>query len=92
MACEHEIIADRIEAGTYMIAAAITGGEILVSGCVPEHLGALICEDAAGGSRCDRRRRDGAAGAVDGQLRADRYHDGGISRIRRPICRRSTWR
>ena len=31
---EHEIIADRIEAGTFMIAAAITGGEILLSGCV----------------------------------------------------------
>ena len=39
---EHEIISDRIEAGTYMIAAAVTGGEILVTGCVPEHVGALI--------------------------------------------------
>jgi UDP-N-acetylglucosamine 1-carboxyvinyltransferase len=39
---EHEIIADRIEAGTYMIAAAITGGEVVVSGCVPDHVGALI--------------------------------------------------
>jgi UDP-N-acetylglucosamine 1-carboxyvinyltransferase len=38
---EHEIIADRIEAGTYMIAAAITGGEIAITGCVPEHVAAL---------------------------------------------------
>jgi len=34
----HEIIADRIEAGTFVIAAAITGGDLKVTGCVPEHL------------------------------------------------------
>jgi UDP-N-acetylglucosamine 1-carboxyvinyltransferase len=38
---EHEIIADRIEAGTYIIAAAITGGELLIKDCVPEHVRAL---------------------------------------------------
>jgi UDP-N-acetylglucosamine 1-carboxyvinyltransferase len=37
----HEIIADRIEAGTFIVAAAITGGDLEVTGCVPEHLGAL---------------------------------------------------
>jgi UDP-N-acetylglucosamine 1-carboxyvinyltransferase len=37
----HEIIADRIEAGTFVVAAAITGGDLEVTGCVPEHLGAL---------------------------------------------------
>jgi UDP-N-acetylglucosamine 1-carboxyvinyltransferase len=37
----HEIIADRIEAGTFVVAAAITGGDLCVTGCVPEHLGAL---------------------------------------------------
>jgi UDP-N-acetylglucosamine 1-carboxyvinyltransferase len=38
----HTIIADRIEAGTFLIAAAITEGDVLVTGCVPEHLTALI--------------------------------------------------
>jgi UDP-N-acetylglucosamine 1-carboxyvinyltransferase len=38
----HEIIADRIEAGTFVVAGAITGGDITVTGCVAEHLGALI--------------------------------------------------
>ena len=38
----HTIIADRIEAGTFLIAAAITRGDVVVSGCVPEHLQALI--------------------------------------------------
>ncbi|MDY0186784.1 MAG: UDP-N-acetylglucosamine 1-carboxyvinyltransferase [Syntrophus sp. (in: bacteria)] len=39
---EAEVIPDRIEAGTYMIAAGITGGEIRVMGCQPSHLCALI--------------------------------------------------
>ena len=39
---EHAIIPDRIEAGTFLIAAAITGGDVLVTGCEPEHLTALI--------------------------------------------------
>lgn len=40
----HEIIADRIEAGTFVIAAAITGGEVCITGCVPEHLNALTAK------------------------------------------------
>ena len=39
---EHEIIADRIEAGTFLIAGAITGGDVTVTGCIPEHIGALV--------------------------------------------------
>lgn len=39
---EAAIIPDRIEAGTFMIAAGITGGEINVLGCVLQHLEALI--------------------------------------------------
>src|SRR5690242_4562818 len=38
---EHTIIADRIEAGTFLIAGAITSGDVTVTDCVPEHLGAL---------------------------------------------------
>ncbi|MDP9053947.1 MAG: UDP-N-acetylglucosamine 1-carboxyvinyltransferase [Acidobacteriota bacterium] len=45
----HEIIADRIEAGTFLIAGAITGGEVSVTGCVPEHLGALVARLAEAG-------------------------------------------
>ena len=39
---DHTIIADRIEAGTFLIAGAITGGDVTVTGCVPEHLDALV--------------------------------------------------
>ena len=38
---EHAIIPDRIEAGTFLIAGAITGGDVTVTDCVPEHLSAL---------------------------------------------------
>ena len=39
---QHTIIPDRIEAGTFMIASAITKGEIRIDGCRPEHLAAVI--------------------------------------------------
>src|SRR5437763_4016752 len=39
---DHTIIPDRIEAGTFVIAGAITGGDVTVSDCVPDHLGALV--------------------------------------------------
>jgi UDP-N-acetylglucosamine 1-carboxyvinyltransferase len=38
----HRINPDRIEAGTYLMAGAITGGDLNVDGCNPEHLGALL--------------------------------------------------
>ncbi|MDD4889622.1 MAG: UDP-N-acetylglucosamine 1-carboxyvinyltransferase, partial [Phycisphaerae bacterium] len=34
----HDLIPDRIEAGTFMVAAAITNGEVVVENCRPEHL------------------------------------------------------
>jgi len=38
----HEVMPDRIEAGTFMIAAAITGGDIRIKGMKLEHLDALV--------------------------------------------------
>jgi UDP-N-acetylglucosamine 1-carboxyvinyltransferase len=45
----HEIIADRIEAGTFVIAAAITRGDLRITGCVPKHLRALSVKLAESG-------------------------------------------
>ena len=39
---KHRIIPDRIEAATFIVAGAITGGDLNVSGCDPHHLGALL--------------------------------------------------
>ena len=64
---DHTIIADRIEAGTFLLAAAITRGDVLVTGCRPEHLGALVVKMRLAGAeiteesatslrvRCSRR-------------------------------------
>jgi len=40
----HTIIPDRIETGTFLVAGAITGGELLLTHCAPEHLGAVIAK------------------------------------------------
>jgi UDP-N-acetylglucosamine 1-carboxyvinyltransferase len=40
----HEIIADRIEAGTFVVAGAITGGDVTITGCVTEHIAALLAK------------------------------------------------
>jgi UDP-N-acetylglucosamine 1-carboxyvinyltransferase len=39
---KHKIIPDRIEAGTFIIAGALTGGDLNVSGCEPTHMQALL--------------------------------------------------
>jgi len=39
---EHTVIPDRIEAGTYAVAAAITGGELVLDGARIDHLGAVF--------------------------------------------------
>ena len=41
---DYTIIPDRIEAGTYMIAAAMTGGDIVVENVLPEHQKPLIAK------------------------------------------------
>lgn len=68
----HEIIPDRIEAGTFLIAGAITQGDLLVTGCQPDHLRALIIKLTEAGSEIEeagagalRVRRPGALRAVD---------------------------
>ncbi len=39
---KHEIIADRIQAGTFLVAGAITGGDLLVENCRADHLSAVV--------------------------------------------------
>ena len=41
---EHSVIPDRIEAGTFLIAGAMTGGDLTITHCAPEHLGAVIAK------------------------------------------------
>lgn len=53
--CEYRIIPDRIEAGTLMIAAAITNGEVKLDNCRLDHLMAFVDRLAAVGVEVERR-------------------------------------
>lgn len=35
---DHRVVPDRLEAGTYAVAGAVTGGDVTVTGCIPDHL------------------------------------------------------
>jgi UDP-N-acetylglucosamine 1-carboxyvinyltransferase len=50
---EHSVIPDRIEAGTFLVAGAITGGDLTITQCAPEHLGAVIAKMRQAGARID---------------------------------------
>jgi UDP-N-acetylglucosamine 1-carboxyvinyltransferase len=50
---EHSVIPDRIEAGTFLVAGAITGGDLTITNCAPEHLGAIIAKMQQAGVRID---------------------------------------
>ncbi len=41
-AADYRVIPDRIEAGTFMVAAAITGGDVLVENISPEHISSIV--------------------------------------------------
>ncbi|MDN5347038.1 MAG: UDP-N-acetylglucosamine 1-carboxyvinyltransferase [Clostridia bacterium] len=46
----HAVIPDRIEAGTFMVAAAATGGDVLVNNVIPNHLNAVTAKLAEAGA------------------------------------------
>lgn len=52
---EHEVIPDRIEAGTFAVAAAATGGEVTLRGARADHLGAVLDKLQEAGVRLERR-------------------------------------
>jgi UDP-N-acetylglucosamine 1-carboxyvinyltransferase len=51
---EHRIVPDRIEAGTFAVAAAITGGEVQLEDCRPEHLEPVLAKLEEAGCRVDQ--------------------------------------
>ena len=55
---EHAVIADRVEAATFMTAAAITGGNVRLKGARVEHLGAIIDKFRESGIRVERSAAD----------------------------------
>jgi UDP-N-acetylglucosamine 1-carboxyvinyltransferase len=51
---DHTVIPDRIEAGTFLAAGAITGGELQIAGCEPQHLESVIAKLADAGAKIVR--------------------------------------
>jgi UDP-N-acetylglucosamine 1-carboxyvinyltransferase len=67
---QHAIIPDRIEAGTFMIGAAMTRGDVLISGCDPQHLGALIGKMRQAGAEISEERPDALRVKASRRMRA----------------------
>ncbi|MEW5761645.1 MAG: UDP-N-acetylglucosamine 1-carboxyvinyltransferase [Bacillota bacterium] len=66
---EHHVIPDRIEAGTHMVAAAITGGDVLVTNVIPEHVEPVIAKLREMGARVEVTD-EGVRVRVSGRLKA----------------------
>jgi UDP-N-acetylglucosamine 1-carboxyvinyltransferase len=49
----HRIIPDRVEAGTFLVAGAVTGGDVTIRDVVPDHLVAVLAKLEAAGARLD---------------------------------------
>jgi len=49
--CEHRVLPDRIETGTFLVAGAITRGRVRVTGTEPAHLDAVIAKLREAGAR-----------------------------------------
>jgi UDP-N-acetylglucosamine 1-carboxyvinyltransferase len=67
---QYRINPDRIEAGTFLIAGAITAGDLTVADCNPDHLGAVISKLQEAGVRIDIGGPDSIRVRCDGKLRA----------------------
>ena len=76
-ATSYDVLPDRIEAGTYLLAGAITGGRVRARNARPEHLDAVLAKLEEAGAAGDRARWTYV-------LRR--------TRASRPTCRRSSRR
>ena len=67
---EHTIIPDRIEAGTFLIAGAITRGDLAATGCAPEHLRALLAKLREAGADVTETGPDSLRVRAKGKLKS----------------------
>jgi UDP-N-acetylglucosamine 1-carboxyvinyltransferase len=65
----HRINPDRIEAGTFLVAGAITGGDLCVANCNPAHLGAVIGKLEECGVRVEVISKDSIRVRSEGNLK-----------------------
>jgi UDP-N-acetylglucosamine 1-carboxyvinyltransferase len=75
---EHSVIPDRIETGTFLVAGAITGGDLTIAQCAPEHQGAIIAKMEQAGAQIETvdkttLRVRGANKLVAGDMTTEEY-------------------
>ncbi|RYY60630.1 MAG: UDP-N-acetylglucosamine 1-carboxyvinyltransferase, partial [Comamonadaceae bacterium] len=70
--CDHQVVADRIEAGTFLCAVAATGGDVLLKDARAEHLGVVIDLLRAAGARVEPVS-GGIRVSADGRLEAQSF-------------------
>ena len=68
---QHTIIPDRIEAGTFLTAGAMTRGDLLLTNCEPEHLGALVSKMRQAGAEITESGPNALRVKASGALRAE---------------------
>lgn len=66
---EHTVVADRIETGSYALAAAATRGEVTLEGCVPEHNAILWDDLQEAGFKLDIGKDFVRVHAYDGEIK-----------------------
>jgi UDP-N-acetylglucosamine 1-carboxyvinyltransferase len=67
---EHTIIPDRIETGTFLVAAAVTGGSLELTNCMPDHLDAVVRHLRECGVHIDQPNQFCLRASANGDLRA----------------------
>ena len=65
---QYRINPDRIEAGTFLVAGAITGGDLTVADCNPDHLGAVISKLQEAGAQIEVAGPDSVRVRATGKL------------------------
>jgi UDP-N-acetylglucosamine 1-carboxyvinyltransferase len=76
---EHTVIPDRIEAGTFLVAGAITDGDLTLMNCAPEHLASLVAKLEQTGVRIETldkttvRVRGGAKKLIAADISTEEY-------------------
>ena len=87
----HEIIPDRIEAGTYMVAGALTKGDIVLRGVRPDHLVTTIEKLRYSGARVEVTRNPTRSGSSAPPKSVRRTSRRRRSRDSPRTCRPSSW-
>ena len=88
----HEVVPDRIETGTYAMAAAMAGGDVFLRNARPAHLQAALDTLAQAGAHVDRRERRHPRQAQRQRHRCRSTSRPSRSPASRPTSRRSSWR